>query len=60
MTALRRNGWKAGVACTALALLIAALIAGAAIGETSIPFSVVAKTIANRLFDAGYELEPLD
>lgn len=60
MTALRRNGWKAGVACTALALLFAALIAGAAIGETSIPFSVVAKTIANRLFDAGYELEPLD
>lgn len=35
-------------------------MAGAAIGETAIPFDVVAKTIANRVFHAGYPLEPLD
>lgn len=51
---------RTGVAFAALALLVAALIAGAAIGETSIPFDVVVKTVANRLFDAGYPLEPLD
>lgn len=49
-----------GAAIAALVLLIVALIAGAAIGETAIPFDVVAKTIANRLFNAGYPLEPLD
>ncbi|MDP9836477.1 iron complex transport system permease protein [Neorhizobium huautlense] len=49
-----------GAAITALVLLIVALIAGAAIGETAIPFDVVAKTIANRLFNAGFPLEPLD
>lgn len=35
-------------------------MAGAAIGETSIPFEVVAKTVANRVFGAAYPLEPLD
>ena len=49
-----------GAAFAALVLLLAALWAGAAIGETSIPFDVVAKTVANKLWDAGYPLEPLD
>lgn len=49
-----------GAALAALVLLLIALIAGAAIGETSIPFDVVVKTVANRLFGAGYPLEPLD
>jgi len=44
----------------ALVVLVAALWLGAAIGETSIPFEVVAKTVANRLWDAGYPLEPID
>ncbi|WP_307436982.1 FecCD family ABC transporter permease [Labrys monachus] len=51
---------RAGAAVLALALLVAALWLGAAIGETEIPFPVVAKTVANRLFGAGYPLEPLD
>lgn len=44
----------------ALVFLAMALVAGAAIGETPIPFETVMKTVANRLFDAGYPLEPLD
>ncbi|MDH0871470.1 FecCD family ABC transporter permease [Agrobacterium pusense] len=51
---------RGGLVFAALALLLGALMAGAAIGETAIPFDVVAKTIANRVFDAGYPLEPLD
>lgn len=54
------NPVRLGAVVLALILLVAALIAGAAIGETSIPFDVVAKTIANRVFNAGYPLEPLD
>ena len=54
------NLGRAGLAFAALALLLVALMAGAAIGETAIPFDVVAKTIANRVFHAGYPLEPLD
>lgn len=44
----------------ALVLLLGALWLGAAIGETSIPLDVVAKTIANRVWNAGYPLEPID
>ncbi|MFB9912765.1 FecCD family ABC transporter permease [Rhizobium paknamense] len=44
----------------AILVLLCALWLGAAIGETSIPFSTVAKTVANRLWDAGYPLEPID
>ena len=51
---------RVGLAFAALALLLVALMAGAAIGETAIPFDVVAKTIANRVFHAAYPLEPLD
>ncbi len=44
----------------ALVLLLGALWLGAAIGETAIPLDVVAKTIANRVWNAGYPLEPID
>ncbi|MCP2156913.1 UNVERIFIED_ORG: iron complex transport system permease protein [Rhizobium nepotum] len=60
MNGLSVNLGRAGLAFAALALLLVALMAGAAIGETAIPFDVVAKTIANRVFHAGYPLEPLD
>lgn len=51
---------RAGAAFAALVVLFAALWFGAAIGETAIPFSTVVQTIANRLWDAGYPLEPID
>lgn len=41
----------------ALCLLLGAIVAGAAIGEISIPFSTFLKTIANHLFDSGYEVD---
>lgn len=44
----------------ALVLLFAALWLGAAIGETAIPMDVVARTIANRLWQAGYPLDPIN
>lgn len=47
-------------AAPSLVVLFAALWFGAAIGETAIPFSTVVQTIANRLWDAGYPLEPID
>lgn len=40
--------------------LLLALWLGAAIGETSIPLETVAKTVANRLWHAGYALDPID
>src|SRR5690606_37092397 len=43
-----------------LALLLLALWLGAAIGETAIPLDVVAKTVANRVWNAGYPLDPID
>ena len=43
------------VGCLCLALWF-----GAAIGETSIPLDVVAKTVANRVFHAGYPLDAID
>jgi iron complex transport system permease protein len=52
------NKVSAGV--LALILLLAALWLGAAIGETAIPLDVVAKTVANRLWHAGYVLDPID
>lgn len=51
---------RLGAALAALVLLIIALWFGAAIGETAIPFDAVAKTVANRLFQAGYPLDPID
>ncbi|WP_159718840.1 FecCD family ABC transporter permease [Geminicoccus flavidas] len=41
-------------------VLLAALAMGAAIGETRIPLDVVGKTLANRLWGAGYGLDPID
>lgn len=47
--------------CTAaLMLVFAALALGAAIGETSISLETIAKTIANRLWNAGWSLDPID
>lgn len=45
---------------TALAVLFVALASGAAIGETAIPLATVVKTVANRLWDAGHDLDPID
>jgi iron complex transport system permease protein len=55
-----RTRMAVGAACAALAALLLALWFGAAIGETAIPFEVVAKTAANRLFGAGYPLDAID
>ncbi|PWV95654.1 iron complex transport system permease protein [Hoeflea marina] len=57
--ALQTTG-RTGAAFAALAVLLSALWMGASIGETSIPFSTVAQTVANRLWNAGYPLEPID
>ena len=51
---------RTGAAFAALLLLLFALGVGAAVGETAIPLDVVAKTVANRLWHAGYPLEPID
>lgn len=50
----------AGVAFVALATLVVALLMGAAIGEISIDITVVFKTLANRVWDAGYPIHALD
>lgn len=50
--------WTA--ALLAAAAILAALALGAALGETAIPLETVAKTAANRLFDAGYNVNPID
>ena len=44
----------------ALAILSAALIAGVAIGETSIEPSIVLQVLANKLWGAGHVLDPID
>ncbi len=49
-----------GRAALAAILLMAAICAGAAIGETSIPLPVIAKALANKLFAAGYPLDAID
>lgn len=43
-----------------LLLLAAAVIAGVALGETPIPPSVVFQVLANKLFGAGFVLDPID
>ncbi|WP_320198035.1 FecCD family ABC transporter permease [Agrobacterium sp. rho-13.3] len=47
-------------ALLAAGCLLFALWLGAAVGETSIPMDVVAKTVANRLFHATYSLDAID
>lgn len=44
----------------ALAILSVALIAGVAIGETSIDPSIVLQVLANKLWGAGHVLDPID
>lgn len=44
----------------ALALLLVAVLAGVAIGETAISPQVVLKVLANKLWAAGYVLAPID
>ncbi|ATN35825.1 ABC transporter permease [Rhizobium sp. ACO-34A] len=58
-SAIARFG-RTGAALAALVILLAAFWLGAAIGETAIPLDTVAKTVANRLWGAGYPLEPID
>jgi iron complex transport system permease protein len=43
-----------------LPLLAGALLAATAIGETALPLHTVLKVLANRLFNAGYLLDPID
>jgi len=47
-------------AVVAAGCLLVALWLGASVGETSIPMEVVAKTVANRLWHAGYPLDAID
>ncbi|WP_430513752.1 FecCD family ABC transporter permease [Pannonibacter phragmitetus] len=54
----RAGKWGGGA--LGAASLIAALAAGAAIGETSIPVDTVFQTLANRVWAAGYILDPID
>ncbi|MCD9146955.1 FecCD family ABC transporter permease [Pseudophaeobacter flagellatus] len=42
------------------AVLILAILAGVVIGETPLPLSTVAAVFANRLWDAGLILDPID
>ncbi|WP_435105907.1 FecCD family ABC transporter permease [Arhodomonas sp. AD133] len=57
MDLLRRWSVTAGAWVSVLAL---AIVAGAAIGETSIPPAVVAQTLANKVLGASYSLDPID
>lgn len=43
-----------------VAIVIAAPLAGICFGETRIPIATVAQALANRLWDAGYPLDPID
>lgn len=52
--------WRLVASGLAAVLLLAALLSGAAIGETRIPFEVVAKTVLNRLWGTGFALDPID
>jgi iron complex transport system permease protein len=49
-----------GITAATLGLLLAALVFGAAVGETHIPFDTVIRTVANRLWGADYALDPID
>ena len=51
---------RLGFFLAAMLLLFAVLALGASIGETSISPQIVAKTIANRLWNAGWPLDPID
>lgn len=51
---------RLAIGLCAAAGLVVALWLGAAIGETAIPLDIVAKTVANRLWNAGYPIDPID
>lgn len=42
------------------ALLLVAIVAGVAIGETSISLSAIAQVLANKLWAAGFPVDPID
>ena len=52
------RGLAVGVVC--LVLLLAALLFGAAIGETAIPVDTVAKAVASRLWGGVHGIDPID
>lgn len=51
---------RLGFGLAASLLVVVALALGAAIGETSIGLDVVGKMVANRLWNAGWALDPID
>jgi iron complex transport system permease protein len=51
---------RSGAVFAALGILLFSLWLGAAIGETAIPMDTVAKTVANRIWNAGFPLEAID
>ncbi|WP_417830231.1 FecCD family ABC transporter permease [Thalassospira sp.] len=53
-------GVRTSAGLSALVLLILALAFAASIGETSIPVKTVFDTIANHLWDAGNDVDPID
>lgn len=44
--------------CASLAMLVLAILAGVAIGETAIEPGVVVRVLANKMWGAGYVLGP--
>jgi iron complex transport system permease protein len=54
------NVSRLGRGTIGMALLAAAILAGACIGETPISVSVVIQTLANKVFGAGYVLDPIE
>ncbi len=54
----RRRGWT--WLWVVPPVLLVALFAGASIGETHIPFSVIFQTLGNKLFDAGFPVDRID
>ncbi|MEM9635310.1 MAG: iron ABC transporter permease [Pseudomonadota bacterium] len=54
----RWSNWHWGV--IAPPVLLVALVAGAALGETRIPIDVVLQVLANKLFASGYPVERID
>lgn len=53
---MKRFLWTLG----ALLILFVAILAGASIGETAIPFSSVLKTLTNHLWGAGFVVDRID
>jgi iron complex transport system permease protein len=51
---------RAGAGALALALLVLAVAAGAALGETAIPLSTVAATVAQKLWGAATSVDAID